>query len=62
MPGRKTRGGESQAWIVDDVSQEARQQAEQAAARTGVPLEIWLAETVLRASQEGVGTPDASNA
>jgi hypothetical protein len=49
------------AWIVADIAPHAQEAAEQAAATSGMPLEIWLAETVLRASQEGIGGETASD-
>ncbi len=43
-----------QPWEVDDVSERAQTAAIKAAGDIGAPLEIWLADTVLRATQEGV--------
>ncbi|MGE0659876.1 MAG: hypothetical protein AB7O63_10305 [Reyranellaceae bacterium] len=52
MPNRK-RSRDGRHWEIDGVSEQARRAAEDAALQAGAPLEIWLAETVLRASQEG---------
>jgi hypothetical protein len=46
---------QGEVWIVPNVAPRTQEAAEQAAATSGLPLEIWLAETVLRACQEGVG-------
>jgi hypothetical protein len=54
MTDRKARQP-GEVWIVPDVAPRTQEAAEQAATASGLPLEIWLAETVLRACQEGVG-------
>jgi hypothetical protein len=54
MLGRKSRRVNLNPWIVAEIDDAARQAAEQAAAKAGTPLEVWLADTVLRACQEGV--------
>jgi hypothetical protein len=55
MTDRKARQPD-EVWIVPDMGFRAQDAAVQAAAASGMPLEIWLAETVLRACQEGVGS------
>ncbi len=52
MPNRK-QARDGREWEIEGVSEPARQAAEEAAKKAGAPLEVWLAETVLRASQEG---------
>ena len=47
-----------QPWEIDGVSEPTQAIAAKAAANTGAPLEIWLADTVLRATQEGIVTPE----
>ena len=67
MTDRKGRQP-GEVWIVPNVAPRTQEAAEQAATASGLPLEIWLAETVLRACQEGIGgessrsdlQPDAS--
>ena len=55
MPRRsRTDKNVDQPWEIEGVSQETQVIAAKAAADTGAPLEIWLADTVLRATQEGV--------
>jgi hypothetical protein len=60
MLGRKSRRHNASPWIVAEIDDAARRAAEQAAAQAGTPLEIWLADTVLRACQEGVENPATS--
>ncbi len=59
MTGRNRRNKSvDQPWEIEGVSQETQVIAAKAAADTGAPLEIWLADTVLRATQEGVMASD----
>lgn len=60
MIGRKSPRAGAEAWVVTEVSDQAQQAAADAAHRSGMALEIWLAETVLRASQEGIDTKPQS--
>ncbi len=60
MTGRNRRDkGVDQPWEIEGVSQETQVIAAKAAADTGASLEIWLADTVLRATQEGPDAPEA---
>jgi hypothetical protein len=54
MTDRKARQPD-EVWVVPNVAPRTQEAAAQAATASGLPLEIWLAETVLRACQEGVG-------
>ncbi|MGE0155053.1 MAG: hypothetical protein AB7R90_20735 [Reyranellaceae bacterium] len=54
MDRRQSRRDNEEPWIVEGVSPAARAAAEQAADTAGTSLAIWLADTVLRATQEGV--------
>jgi hypothetical protein len=55
MASRKRHDRDAdQAWEIDGVSDTAIEAAKTAAAATGATLETWLADTVLRACQEGV--------
>jgi len=47
-----------QLWEIEGVSEYAQIVAAKAAADTDAPLEIWLADTVLRATQEGIIAPE----
>ena len=47
-----------QPWEIEGVSEQTQAMAAQAAAALGAPLEIWLADTVLRATQEGVASEE----
>ena len=58
MTGRKSHHDKTGPWIVAEIDDAARVAAEQAAATAGTSLEIWLADTVLRACQEGIGTSE----
>jgi len=50
---------DDQPWEIEGVSDEAQSVAAKAAIDGGVPLDIWLADTVLRASQEGMAVSEA---
>lgn len=52
MPERK-RARNGRHWEIEGVSEDVRRAAEDAAMQAGAPLETWLAETVIRACQEG---------
>ncbi|MGE4014287.1 MAG: hypothetical protein AB7G15_19360 [Alphaproteobacteria bacterium] len=54
MARRRSRDQDEASWTVEGVGEAAQASARQAAAAAGVALEIWLADTVLRATQEGV--------
>lgn len=43
-----------QPWEIEGISEQTQTAAVKAAAEAGAPLEIWLADTVLRATQEGI--------
>ena len=59
MSGRNRRDkGVDQPWQIEGVSEQTQAAAAKAAADIGAPLEIWLADTVLRATQEGVMASD----
>ena len=51
-----------ETWEIDGISEKAREAAEQAATDSSLTLGIWLTETVLRATQEGVGAETSSQA
>lgn len=56
MSGRSDQGDSAEeTWEIDGISEAARKAAERAAADSSLTLGIWLTETVLRATQEGVG-------
>lgn len=56
MTDRKRHGDiAGEDWEIDGIGEKARKAAEQAAAESKMALGVWLAETVLRATQEGVG-------
>ena len=55
MTDRKRHGdAPGEDWEIDGIGEKARKAAEQAAAESEMALGVWLAETVLRATQEGV--------